>query len=218
MFNAKSWLWMAAVGLTVALAVPASAQWYPQQDQGWHRDHDRDNDDRDRDHDRDRDQADQYGYGQNGYYNNSAYRQGYNDGIQDRNNGNRVVHRHAWKSDQDARAYAAGYDSGYNGAANGRWGNNGRWNNGGYGAYRGAYGNVRGQAGRIGYRDGINDGQHDRSTGHSFRPTQDDNYKNADRGYSSSFGDKQSYKNAYRQGYEQGYQQGYNAGGSGWRR
>ena len=68
---------------------------------------------------------------------------------------------------------------------------------------------VTGNAVQIGYQDGLNDGRNDRVTGHSFRPTQDDNYKDATRGYSSAFGDKQSYKNTYRQGYEQGYQQGY---------
>jgi flagellar biosynthesis/type III secretory pathway protein FliH len=64
----------------------------------------------------------------------------------------------------------------------------------------------------------LNDGRNDRQTGHSFRPTQDSNFKRADRGYSSGLGDKNQYKQIYRQGYEQGYQQGYNSGGSGrWR-
>ena len=31
----------------------------------------------------------------------------------------------------------------------------------------------------------------------------------ADRGYSSAFGNRDQYKSIYRQGYEQGYQQGY---------
>lgn len=66
------------------------------------------------------------------------------------------------------------------------------------------------QAQNIGYQDGLNDGSNDMRTGHSFRPTHDDNYKNADRGYSSSFGDKNQYKQLYRQGYESGYQRGYN--------
>ena len=78
--------------------------------------------------------------------------------------------------------------------------NYGYYGNGGY---------YRNNAAQIGYQDGLNDGRQDRMTGHSFRPTQDDNFKNADRGYSSAFGDKQGYKNTYRQGYEQGYQQGY---------
>lgn len=45
--------------------------------------------------------------------------------------------------------------------------------------------------------------------GHSFRPTQDDNYKNAP-GYSSNMGYRQQYKDMYRQAYQQGYQSGYN--------
>ena len=57
----------------------------------------------------------------------------------------------------------------------------------------------------------MNDGARDRRTGHSNRPTQDSNYKHADRGYSSSYGNKDYYKQAYRQAYENGYQQGYNA-------
>jgi flagellar biosynthesis/type III secretory pathway protein FliH len=64
----------------------------------------------------------------------------------------------------------------------------------------------------------LNDGRNDRQSGHSFRATQDSNYKHADRGYSSGLGDKNQYKQVYRQGYEQGYQQGYNSGGYGrWR-
>src|SRR5579884_2260632 len=69
------------------------------------------------------------------------------------------------------------------------------------------------QAENIGYEDGVNDGRHDRETGHSFRPTHDDNYKNATRGYNSSFGSKLAYKDTYRRGYERGYQEGYNRGG-----
>ena len=57
------------------------------------------------------------------------------------------------------------------------------------------------------------DGQSDRATGHSYRPTQDDNYRNASRGYSSAYGNKDQYKSIYRQGYQQGYQQGYGSGG-----
>jgi len=81
---------------------------------------------------------------------------------------------------------------------------------------RGGYGQYR-QAEDVGYRDGLNDGRHDRDTGHSFRPTHDDNYKNADRGYSSNMGSKQAYKDTYRRGYERGYNEGYNRGG-GYRR
>jgi hypothetical protein len=74
---------------------------------------------------------------------------------------------------------------------------------------RADYGSMSRIAQENGYRDGMNDGQKDRATGHSFRPTHDDNYKNAP-GYSSSMGDRQQYKNMYRQAYEQGYPLGYN--------
>lgn len=62
---------------------------------------------------------------------------------------------------------------------------------------------------RIGYTDGLADGRSDRSSGHSFRPTQGDNFKHADRGYNSGMGDKQLYKDTYRQGYQASYPQGF---------
>ena len=66
---------------------------------------------------------------------------------------------------------------------------------------------------QYGYQDGLNDGSRDRQSGHSDRPTQSSNYKHGDRGYSSSFGNKDYYKQAYREAYQSGYQQGYNRGG-----
>ena len=84
-----------------------------------------------------------------------------------------------------------------------------QWRDSGYGAAQyGGHGEFR-QAEDIGYRDGMNDGRRDRDGGHSFRPTHDDNYKNADRGYNGSMGSKQAYKDAYRRGYERGYQEGF---------
>ena len=85
------------------------------------------------------------------------------------------------------------------------------------------------------YRDGLNQGQYDRSSNrrnsykrsawrqgdssygnayrsHSYRPTQGDNYKHADRGYDSRFGNKDGYKQTYRSGYLNGYEQGYQRG------
>ena len=63
----------------------------------------------------------------------------------------------------------------------------------------------------FGYQDGLNDGRNDRSTGHSFRPTHDSNFKHADRGYYGSM-DKNYYKQLYREAYENGYQRGYDRG------
>lgn len=67
----------------------------------------------------------------------------------------------------------------------------------------------RNMAKQTGYQDGQRDGAHDKQSGHSFRPTQMDNFKNADRGFRDDMGDKDSYKLAYREGYSSGYKNGW---------
>ena len=78
-------------------------------------------------------------------------------------------------------------------------------------AQYGQYGqNAQRQAEQYGYQDGVNDGRNDRSTGHSFRPTEDDSYRRGTNGYSDQSGiSKDQYKQWYRSAYQQGYQQGY---------
>jgi len=61
----------------------------------------------------------------------------------------------------------------------------------------------------FGFRDGLDDGQRDRITGHSYRPTHDSNYKHADRGYDSGYGNRQLYRDEYRAAYANGYERGY---------
>lgn len=107
--------------------------------------------------------------------------------------------------------YYGGYpNGGYGYPSGGYYGGypNGGYNNGGY--YNGGR-----QAYNIGYQDGQRHGQSDRMTGHSYRPTHDDDYRNADRGYSNAYGSKQAYKDQYRNGYMSGYNAGYNRGGYG---
>jgi hypothetical protein len=163
-----------------------------------------------------------YGYPDRRYQDRDdrqAYRQGLEQGRSDAAR-HRGFHpgTNRYREADDRRAYMEGYQAGYNSGGRGdhdrdrdrdRDRDNGGYygNNGSYGN-RG-YGNVNQVAQQNGYRDGMNDGRKDRATGHSFRPTQDDNYKNAP-GYSSNMGDRQQYKNIYRQGYQQGYQLGYN--------
>jgi hypothetical protein len=152
------------------------------------------------------------------------YKQGYEQGRSDAQNGRRLhSDSDRYREGDDRRAYQEGYQAGYNSARNrgdsdrdgdrdrdrdhdrdGDHDRNGGPGNGNYGGY----GNMS-VARQNGFRDGVSDGSHDRATGHSFRPTHDDNYKNAP-GYSSSMGDRQQYKNAYREAYGQGYPQGYN--------
>jgi len=160
-----------------------------------------------------------------------AFQEGFTEGQRDAQQGRRARSNAGSISlrSHDRQEYQAGYNRGYQdtmAAANsGRYGN-GRYGNGGYGnrsgQYPGGYGQPNGQTGQygtnswveqarqIGYQDGINDGSTDRRTGHSFRPTQGDNYKHADRGYNSSYGDKNQYKQFYREGYQNAYPRGYN--------
>ncbi len=163
----------------------------------------------------------QWGWGQRDNDDRQAFRDGFNQGQQDARHNRRFnPNSNRWRERDDREAYRSGYERGFqqnSGYNNGGWGRDDR-DRGGWGIGRGGYGgNGASAAGQYGYQDGINDGARDRRSGHSNRPTQDSNYKHADHGYSSSYGDKNYYKQAYRQAYESGYQTGYNGGG-GWRR
>jgi hypothetical protein len=67
----------------------------------------------------------------------------------------------------------------------------------------------RNQAREFGYTDGVRDGQNDAHDGRRYRPEHDGDYKHADRGYSSAFGDRDFYRQQYRQAYLEGYRYGY---------
>ncbi|MBV9670433.1 MAG: hypothetical protein JOZ43_05705 [Acidobacteriales bacterium] len=204
--KAAKYVLMMAIGATPVLFTPVAAH---AQFGYW----------QDRDHDRDGDRDDAWRNGNGG----RAYQDGYQKGVYDRRH-----NRRGDPDDDDYRGgnkgqYKKGYWAGYNGG-NRYYGNNGGYypnNNGGYygnnGGYYGNNGGYGSNPQQVGYQDGVNDGSKDRATGHSFRPTEQQAYKNADHFYNQAYGSRQSYKDAYRQGYTSGYQQGYN-GGNGWRR
>lgn len=159
----------------------------------------------------------QWGWGSRDNDDRQAYREGFNRGQWDARHNRRFdPDNNRWRERDDRQAYRSGYERGFqqNGGYRndrdgdrddrGRWGYGGGYGGGGYGASA---------ARQYGYQDGLNDGQRDRRSGHSNRPTQDGNYKHADHGYSSRYGDKNYYKEAYRQAYENGYEQGYGSGG-----
>ena len=78
--------------------------------------------------------------------------------------------------------------------------------------YRGdesVYAVERRNARDFGFRDGRDDGERDRVTGHSYRPTHDGNYKHADRGYDPAYNNKPLYRDEYREAYAAGYERGY---------
>ena len=66
-----------------------------------------------------------------------------------------------------------------------------------------------------GFRDGTIDGRKDWDRHAGFRPTHNESYKHADRGYDRHFGDKGRYKEEYRQAYTRGYEDAYRGHGHG---
>ena len=118
--------------------------------------------------------------------------------------------------------YRSGYDDGYygrnqRGYGNGGYGRNGGYGNGGYGAQGPGYNNG---AFNTGYRDGIDGAQQDIRENKRFDVNSHGWYRDADHGYYSGYGNKNSYRQQYRQGYETGYREvfdsfGYSNGGYG---
>lgn len=136
-----------------------------------------------------------------------AFREGYRHGQWDARHGRAFdADDNRWREADDRHAFREGYARGYREVRGGYGYSN-------YGERAPAYSvdSVR----RIGFEDGLNDGAFDRRTGHSFRPTHDDNFRHADRGYYPGSGNKDYYKQLYREGYENGYRQGYD---NAWRR
>ncbi len=182
-----------SAALTVGIALPASAQNW--QRHGYDRWDDRDHD---RDHDRNR---------------SDAYRDGYRQGLYDAEHRGHSQRPDRWRKGHDRHDWDSGYQDGFRSWRDRRSDDRGPYNPGnpGYPGYpgRGPNGGYQNAARDVGYQDGVNDGTRDRQTGHSFRPTEQQAYKNADHNYNSAYGDKQTYKNNYRQAYTQGYQIGY---------
>ena len=61
----------------------------------------------------------------------------------------------------------------------------------------------------VGYRDGEADGRRDLSDVRGFRPEDHSLYRDADHGYTSTWGDRDDYRRRYRDGYMEGYRNAY---------
>jgi len=61
----------------------------------------------------------------------------------------------------------------------------------------------------VGYRDGVTAGQYDRGRRARADYEAIEGYREADHGYSGSYGDRGAYQLRYRTGFERGYQDGY---------
>lgn len=161
----------------------------------------------------------QWGWNQRDNDDRQAFKDGYKQGQWDARHNRRFdADNNRWRGD-DRQAYRSGYERGFREVGSFRGNDRDRdWDRdhdrGGYGGGYGGYGGYGLNAARQnGYQDGLNDGANDRRTGHSFRPTHDDNYKHASHGYIPTYGNKDYYKQAYREAYQNAYSQGYNGGG-----
>ena len=81
------------------------------------------------------------------------------------------------------------------------WGNNGNW---------GGSSQLRQTALNAGYNNGIKAGRNDERKGRRFNYTDESDYRNASKDYSSRLGSKSLYQRYFRQGFENGYSDGYN--------
>jgi len=129
------------------------------------------------------------------------FQQGVSHGQADRANNQVHQYRLQPNNADDRRAYESGYDQGYQ---------NNRDANRTLNEQNGEYRPNDNVAARNGFQDGANDGLQDRQAGKSSRATKHKTYEHGNRGYDSTFGDKDQYKASYRQAYIQGYQKGYN--------
>jgi hypothetical protein len=157
----------------------------------------------------------QWGWGHHDDDDRQAFKEGYRQGQWDARHNRRFdADDSRYRERDDQQAYRRGYERGFRentGYRGGDWDRDGDrdhdrdWDRG-----RGNYGYGLNAARQNGQNDGYNDGASDRRTGHSNRPTQNGNYRHADRGYIPTYGNRDSYKQAYREAYYNAYEQGYN--------
>jgi hypothetical protein len=125
-----------------------------------------------------------------------GYESGYNDGYRGKNSARRG-------NDRILERYPDRYPGRYPDA---RYPSAGRYPD--YGR-RGGYSEAWQRGMERGYRDGVDHGRSDFRKKRSFDPGRHDDFRDADDGYKSSYGDKREYQSAYRRGFEDGYRQGY---------
>jgi multidrug efflux pump subunit AcrA (membrane-fusion protein) len=85
----------------------------------------------------------------------------------------------------------------------------GRRTRDGYGNYGGSF-DLRQTALNAGYNEGMKEGREDRSRGERFNFTDEGDYREADKDYSSRLGDRSTYQAYFRQAFQNGYRDGYN--------
>src|SRR5579871_6958748 len=155
-----------------------------------------------------------------------GYSDGFHQGVKDRE------HHNAYKPDaRDADegyeksmgnkgrykdGYRSGFAAGYDDAFNNRPGRFGEVYGPSLGSADRSAGVYADQgwsashvASDIGYRDGLAAGQSDYARHRDARPDEQRDYRDADHGYRSNYGDHSVYQQEYRRAFEQGYDDGY---------
>lgn len=136
-------------------------------------------------------------------YGNSDYRDG--DRGYNQRDGNRDRYRSSYRS-----GFESGYRTGFDNARVVRTGQNSRRNSRVF-SPRGARGYQEPAYAR-GYSDGFEKGLDDGRDRDRYDPVRHGDYREADQGYSGTYGSKDAYKNNYRAGFRQGYDDGYRDG------
>jgi len=77
-----------------------------------------------------------------------------------------------------------------------------------YGYYGGSY-QFRQAALNAGYNEGIKEGRKDRERGDRFDYRDEEDYRNANTGYNSRYGDRSAYAQYFREAFVNGYTDGY---------
>jgi hypothetical protein len=140
-----------------------------------------------------------------GYDRDQAYRRG---DMGWGGQGNREVYRSAFR-----RGYADGYRTGYSRVARNTPDARGEWLGNrlpGYGWGAGRY--AAGPGFDRGFRDGYDEGRDAGRDNDRYDPQRENDYRDADNGYSRRYGTKDYYKQTYRDGFLSGYDRGYREG------
>jgi hypothetical protein len=80
--------------------------------------------------------------------------------------------------------------------------------------YRTSYADARRSAYDNGYRDGVKRGEQAARDRRPLDVERERDYRQAEKGYNRSFGDRNRYRDNYRGGFAQGYRDGYRRGGA----
>jgi hypothetical protein len=120
-----------------------------------------------------------------------------------------------YEREQLRRQRQAQRNGGYYG--NDGYGYGGYRTNDGYSNYGGSF-DLRQTALNAGYNNGMEEGREDRQKGDRFDYSDEGDYRNANKDYSSRLGDRGTYQRYFREAFQRGYRDGYQGNTNGYYR